>query len=183
LSLERRRAREDRTLEQVWELVEPYAPRGVSDQHQSDAIISFFGRRGASVRVVNLTGPVQTQAFTSTRTRLVDGSLRCWRQPLLLEELRRVRAKSAMEGIDLPRFGGGHCDAASALALATFEHRGVSDSPPPQMIPHTGRTITGDLGALLDGRPVAPRRDPDRRTFSSPPPGWSGRRSIMNEEF
>lgn len=90
LSLERRRAREDRTLERVWKLIEPHSPRIVSDQHQADAITSFFGRQGASVKIVNLTRPVQTAAFTSTRARLIDGSLRPWRHPQLVEELRRV---------------------------------------------------------------------------------------------
>jgi hypothetical protein len=128
-SLDLRRAREDRTLERVWELIEPYQPRVVTDQHQADAVQSFFGRLGASARVVNLTGPIQTAAFTSTRARLMDGSLRLWRHPLLVEELRRVRARDT-ESIVMPRFGGGHCDAASALALAVFELRHATGAPP-----------------------------------------------------
>lgn len=123
-SLELRRGREDSTLARVWELIEPYQPRIVTDQHQADAVRSYFGRLGRSVKVVSLTGPSQTAAFTSTRTRLVDGSLRLWRQAQLVEELRRVRAKDT-EAIELPRFAGSHCDIASALALAVYELRYV----------------------------------------------------------
>jgi hypothetical protein len=116
-SFEARRGREDATLEAVWELVAPYSPsRIVSDQHNSAAIESYFGRKGVGVEVVNLTRPLQTAAFVSLRARLVDGSLRCWREPQLVEELRRVRAKDT-ETIYLPRYADSHCDAAAALAL------------------------------------------------------------------
>jgi hypothetical protein len=127
LSFDQRRAREDRTLERVWEIVEPYRPRVVTDQHQADAVSSFFGRQGLAVDVAHLTGPLQTAMFTSTRARLMDGSLRLWRHAQLLEELRRVRARDT-EVIVLPRFGGGHCDIASALALAAYELRHVDGS-------------------------------------------------------
>ena len=139
-SLDQRRGREDATLAAVWELLEPYQERGlriVTDQHQADAVSSYFGRRGVAVDVVNLTGPLQTQAFTSTRARLVDGSLRLWKHPPLIEELRRVRAKDT-ESIVLPRFAGSHCDIASALALAVYELRWVSDAPQHEAV--TGRS-------------------------------------------
>jgi hypothetical protein len=117
-SFEARRGREDETLARVWELVEPYRPsRVVSDQHNSVAIESYFGRKGVPVEIVNLTRAAQTSAFVSLRARLIDGSLSCWREPQLIEELRRVRSARNSEAIDLPRFGGSHCDAAAALAL------------------------------------------------------------------
>jgi hypothetical protein len=116
-SFEARRAREDSTLAAVWDLIAPYHPeRIVTDQHNSAAITSYFERRGVPVQVVNLTAPTQTAAFVSTRARLVDGSLRCWRHPGLIEDLRRVRARDT-ESIYLPRYGDSHCDAAAALAL------------------------------------------------------------------
>jgi hypothetical protein len=189
-----RRAREDSTLERAWELVEPYAEQGlriVTDQHQGDAVRSFFGRRGASVQIVNLTAPVQTQAFTSTRTRLLDGSLRLWRHPLLVEELRRVRARVGAEAIVLPRFGGGHCDVASALALATWAHRGVTDAPP-----WRARRVAGappltaglpDPGEVGSAPARRAGRDPDaasRNTSRTPPPGWGGfGSSIRDRKF
>jgi GNAT superfamily N-acetyltransferase len=120
-SFEQRRAREDATLAAVWELIEPYHPaRVVTDQHQASAIESYFGRRGVRVEVVNLTGAKQTAAFVTLRSRLVDGSLRLWRHPQLIEDLRRVRAKDS-ESISLPRYGGSHCDAAAALALGCLQ--------------------------------------------------------------
>jgi hypothetical protein len=78
LSFDQRRAREDRTLQRVAEILEPYRERGlavITDQHQSDAVYSHFGRMGLSVQVVNLTQPTQAAAFVSMRTRLYDGSL------------------------------------------------------------------------------------------------------------
>lgn len=124
-SLDLRRGREDATLARVWELLEPYTEQGlriVTDQHQSDAVSSYFGRLGVGVKVVNLTGPLQTAAFVSTRTRILDRSLRLWKCGHLLEDLRRVRARDT-EAIQLVRYAGGHLDAASALALAVAEFR------------------------------------------------------------
>jgi hypothetical protein len=121
-SLDARRGREDRTLARAWEIIEPYRARIVTDQHQADGISSYFGRLGRSVTVRNLTSPLQTEAFVSMRARLMDGSLRLWEHPSLIEDLRRVRARDS-ESIVLPRYAGGHCDAASALALAVYEQR------------------------------------------------------------
>ncbi len=126
-SLAARRAREDATLARVWEVIEPYAAerpvRVWGDQHQSDGLRSFFGRKGVQVEIVNVTAPIQTQAFVSLRSRLLDGSLRCWKHPQLVEDLRRVRTAKNVESIHLPRYAGGHCDAASALALCAYAVR------------------------------------------------------------
>jgi len=117
----------------VWEIVEPYAAarpvRVLGDQHQADGVRSFFERRGLPVEIIGQTGPVATAAFVSTRARLVDGSLRLWKHPLLIEELRRVRTARTAESIVLPRFSGGHCDAAAALSLACYAVR-EGNSPP-----------------------------------------------------
>jgi len=145
-SLESRRQREDATLQKVWEIVEPYRIRPlklVGDQHQSDAISSYFGRLGLPVEIINITSPIQTAAFMSLRARLVDGSLRCWKHPLLLEEFRRVRVARTAESIVLPRFAGGHCDAVSALALACYSLREGSQRPAAART--TSRGTVGEL--------------------------------------
>jgi hypothetical protein len=169
-----RRAREDATLEKVLELIAPYEPRIVSDQHQPDAIRAFFGRQGMSVQIVNLRGPAQTAAFTSMRARLMDGSLRLWDHPQLVEELRRVRARESSEAIVLPHFGGSHCDVASALCLATWSHRGVTDTP--GWVP--GPQVYKPVMSGLMGQSGAGERwvDPDRRV-------QGGGESIMNKRF
>lgn len=154
-SLDLRRGREDRTLAKVWEIIEPYAEHGlraVSDQHQQDAIQSYFGRLGVAVDIVNLTGPVQTQAFVATRTRLVDGSLRLWRHPGLIEDLRRVKARDASEAVLLPRYAGGHCDSASALALAVLSLRYVDGSPDGELIAGTSSWAADVRDGLDDQR-------------------------------
>jgi len=182
LSFDQRRAREDRTLERVWEIVGPYRPRVVTDQHQADAVRSYFGRLGVDVRVVNLTAPVQTAAFTSTRTRLLDGSLRLWRHAGLLEELRRVRARDT-EKIELPRFAGGHADAASALALAVYEHRWASDGPAPSFRPPVAVDIADNwISRELGGGPSVDRRDPDYRRITNQR-GERPTGSIWHERF
>jgi hypothetical protein len=136
-SFEQRRAREDATLAAVWELIEPYRPeRIVSDQHNAAAVTSYFERRGVQVQIVNVTGPIQTASFVATRARLVDGSLRCWRHPQLIEDLRRVRAKNT-EAIFLPRYGDSHCDCAAALALGVhvFAERAYPAAAVPTLVP------------------------------------------------
>jgi hypothetical protein len=145
-SFEQRRAREDLTLAEVWSVIEPYASQGVkivSDQHQASAVESFFGRKGCRVEIVNLTGPVQTAAFTSLRARLVDGSLRCWNHAGLVEDLRRVRVARRSESVELPRYAGGHIDIGSALALAV---RGVGEHVRPfalETLPVPGFSVGG----------------------------------------
>lgn len=185
-SLERRRAREDRTLAKVMEVIEPYRPRVVTDQHHADAIRTYFGRSGFVVKVVHLTAPLTTAAFVSTRTRLVDGSLRCWRHPVLTEDLRRVRARDATEVIQLPRYAGGPCDAVSALALAVYEHRFLTDEPAPMYGPLRGTPTLRDhhMSRELDGLPPGFRtgwRDPDGAGNQVPWMPSSG--SIMDEMF
>ena len=167
-SFDARRGREDATLARVWELLAPYAEGGglrvVTDQHQSDSISSYFGRLGVPVKVVNLTGPIQTAAFTSMRTRLMDGSLRLWRHPGLLEELRRVRAKDT-ESIVLPRFAGSHADRASAAALACYELRGVTGLP--QGKPIGGPSLSASMREAggLGGAPLVGPRPRARNTI------------------
>jgi hypothetical protein len=174
----------------VYDAVRPYSPiRLITDQHQGDAIASYFGRAGIPTTVVNLTLPTQTQAFTSTRTRLVDGSLRCWKHPGLVEDLRRIRVRDTQEAIVLPRYAGGHCDAASALALAVWAQRAVTDRPPAVIRPPIVRDIvTADQFAALDGRPKRGRGgvDPDRAKTPSlhpPPDFWGGEESIWTRQW
>lgn len=116
-----RRGREDQTLALVHEQVAAYAPtRIVTDQHQAAPISAYFERRGIPVETVNITGPLRTSAFVQLRARLSDGSVHCPRDPLLSDELRRVRAKTGSTGVHLPRHGDSHCDAAMALALGVW---------------------------------------------------------------
>jgi len=148
-SFEQRRGREDATLERVWEAIGPYEPRRiVTDQHNSKAIESYFGRKGVRVEVVNLTRAKQTAAFVALRSRLVDGSLTCWREPRLVDELRRVRAKDT-ETIYLPRTGDSHCDAAAALALGVSV---MEDSGgPPVRVVLSGSGITRSYSSSVFG--------------------------------
>ena len=146
-SFGQRREREDATLARAWETIAPYALRRiVSDQHNGAAIESYFGRRAIPVEIVNLTRPAQTAGFVALRQRLVEGSLRCWRHLLLVEELRRVRARDT-ETIFLPRYGDSHCDAAAALALAVSHAQQFAVPPVAVAVrPPRGFTIASVLG-------------------------------------
>jgi hypothetical protein len=185
-SLDLRRGREDRTLAAVAEIIEPYRPRIVTDQHAADSVSSFFGRLGVQVAVRNLTGPVQTAAFVSTRTRLLDGSLRLWRAERLVEDLRRVRARDT-ETIHLPHYAGGHCDAVSALCLAVYELRRVGGVSQGRArgggTPITAGLLDGEIGS----RPPRRRGDPDsesQNTRRTPPRSWPGQSSNWkNRQF
>jgi hypothetical protein len=164
-----RRGREDAVLAQIAKVIAPYAPtRILSDQHQADAIRSYFARQGYPVKIVPASGPGQTSAFTSTRARIDDGSLLLWRHPTLIEELRRVQVRG--ESILLPRFGGSHCDCAAALCQAVWELRGVG-GPGSGGSPRArrGATITGGLAeqvsAISGGDIRWARHRPDRPRF------------------
>jgi hypothetical protein len=162
-SFDLRRQREDATLAAVARLIEPYHPsKVVADVHQADAIKSYFGRLGYAVMIVSPTAANQTAAFTSTRARLVDGSLALWPQKQLVEELRRVRARG--DSVFLPRVAGDHCDVVAALCAAVYELRTVTGEPPGEARAG-GRPIMSGLGAVLGGGlpPVRPRIvDPER---------------------
>jgi hypothetical protein len=146
-SLASRRGREDRTLKRVAQIAEPYATARplnvVSDQHQGDAVKSYFGELGWPVKIISLTAPTQTAAFVSTRSRLVDGSLRCWRHPQLEKEMRRVIARDS-ESIVLPRVADSHCDLISALALGVWQFKGYTGVP-------EGRPSGGPKGSTIVG--------------------------------
>jgi hypothetical protein len=119
-----RRAREDRTLEKVWELIQRFRPHNivkiVSDQHDSVAVQSFFGDRGIEVEIVAITAPRMSEQMVMVRSRLTNGSLRCFPDPQLLEDLRRVRARRGSEAVVLPHYAGGHCDELAALGQAVY---------------------------------------------------------------
>jgi phage FluMu gp28-like protein len=88
-----------------------------TDTFLGPEVKSYLGRRGFHVEVVNVTQAVQTEGFNSLKARIEDGSLLLWRCAQLLEDLRRISLRSN-ERVVLPRYSGGHCDAAAALALA-----------------------------------------------------------------
>ena len=193
LSLQSRRRREDATLASVWELIAPYVERPggsiMSDQHQGDAVRSYFGRKGVSVSIQNLTGPLQARMFLTVRTRLSDGSLRLHRDEPLLTELARIRSRDS-ETLVLPRVGGSHCDRASALAVACWRHLGVDGSPPGAWAGGPNRVddrFVGELGPVGGGLSAAPayRRNRDRAGSQgiTPPPGWRRGQSLRDMDF
>ena len=131
-SLGQRRSREDATLAKIWKIVQPYAQHGlrlVTDVHMADAITAYFELRGVPVTVMAVSGPLQAQMFTSTRARLVDGSLRLWEVRAAGRGAAACPDRQEHESIVLPRFGNSHCDIADALTKACWDLRWVSEAP------------------------------------------------------
>jgi hypothetical protein len=120
-----KRGREDRVLQRVAELIEPLAAVRpvtiVSDSHEGDRMRSYFGRLGYQVSIEPPSGRRKLEHFIGTRQRFADASLRCWRHPLLVDELARVRM--AGERLVLPSRGSSHCDLAAALCQGVFAFR------------------------------------------------------------
>ena len=138
-----RRAGEDRALAHCWELLAPFRhriDRIYSDQHDGISIKSFFGDRGVEVEIVNVTGPILSEMLVSVRSRLTTGSLRCWPEDQLVEDLRRVRARRGSESVTLPSYGGGHADMLAALGMALRGATGTDYNPPSvAAVAHPGR--------------------------------------------
>jgi hypothetical protein len=156
-SLEARRAHENAVLDEIADRLEPYQPARVyTDTFLGPEVKSYLGRRGFHVEVVNVTAQVQTEGFNSLKARIEDGSLLLWRCAQLLEDLRRISLRSN-ERVMLPRYAGGHCDAAAALALA---------------VRHFTPSLRSRPVALPTQLPVSVMRD-----YGSSPldnPGWLG---------
>jgi hypothetical protein len=66
--------------------------------------------------------------------------------PLLVEELRRVRARDT-ETILLPRYGDSHCDTTAALALGVSHAQAFAVPPVAVAVrPPRGFTIASVIG-------------------------------------
>jgi hypothetical protein len=164
-SLDERRAREDRTLEKVWELIQPFRPniaKLVSDQHDARSVESFFGDRGLEVEICNITGPVLSEQMVMVRSRLTNGSLHCFPEPQLLEDLRRVRARKGSESVALPHYGGGHCDELAALGQAVYALAGDYQQPAYGDVAIPGRGWLGGDQPLPGGDPAPGSAEYDR---------------------
>jgi hypothetical protein len=91
-----------------------------------------------------------------------------------------------MEAVELPRYAGGHCDAASALALATYAHRYLTDAPPPRFTDPIPVDVARDspIARQVDGVTRHGDVDGAGRQSLSPPPGWDDdQESILRRRF
>lgn len=191
-----KRGREDRILDEIARIIEPLADvrsvSVVSDIHEGDRIRSYFGRLGYPVRIEPPSGKRKIEQFVSCRARLVDGSLRCWRHPLLVEEMARVRARDS-ETLELPSRGSSHCDLICSLAQGVWQFRHTNAAAVPMGTASGGPALAGLAAAggmtrrqrtqkelLDDGRTNkhgrAGRADPDRAGHKFPGGGTGFRR-------
>lgn len=96
----------------------------VTDQHARVLVESGLRERGVP-RVNHRTWSPssQTEAFRILRSKIYGDGIALPIHDQLQRELCRVRerARAGQSGIELPRSVDGHCDLASALALAVWE--------------------------------------------------------------
>ena len=96
----------------------------VTDQHARLLVESGLKERGVP-RVIHRTWSPssQTEAFRLLRARIYGDTISLPIHDQLQRELCRVRerARAGQSAIELPRSVDGHCDLASALALAVWE--------------------------------------------------------------
>src|SRR4029077_12726072 len=153
-SLADARMREDSMFVKAWAVAAPYAPtRGAADSHKGGPVSNYFARKGCEVELVAPTATLQLQQFGSRKARLEDGSLQCWAQPQLLQDLRRVRTTEGGK-IFLPKFRGSHCDTVVALAAAAWAHSEGGVAAFASMTPPAASSVAGEYarerGGVMD---------------------------------
>jgi hypothetical protein len=112
-------------LQRVAKLIEPLAAVRpvtiVSDTHEGDRMRSDFRRLGHQVSIEPPSGRRKLEQFIGTRQRFAEGSLRCWRHPLLVD--LSCSGRMAGERLVLPSKGSSHSDLAAALCQGVFAFR------------------------------------------------------------
>lgn len=97
----------------------------VTDQHARLLVEAGLRRRGVP-RVIHRSWSAssQTEAFRLLRARIYGDAISLPINDQLRRELSRVRerTRAGSSAVELPRSVDGHCDLASALALAVWEH-------------------------------------------------------------
>ena len=165
LSLERRRAREDRVLDEVWQLIAPYQPRVISDVHMGDAIQSHFGRRGLSVQIVESVGAPAGAGF-----HVAAGEADGW----LVEVVEAHDAARAVASSARHRLGA---DPARSFRGDSLRYRRGFVLGRLGSSWRDGRTASGSPGLVrLRHRLATVRRAERPRAARAGPPARSGRR-------
>ena len=129
-------------LARVAATIRRYGADAVTDQYASRQVVEFLRREGLSVRVLPMTATTKTSAYVELRARLYSGGLLVYREPALLDELRRLRSRVAagQSSVVVPRTGGSHGDRGQALAIAVLHQAQLG-------APATG-TVSGGRSTL-----------------------------------
>jgi hypothetical protein len=120
-------------LDQVADLARRYGAGVCTDQHLSAIVTAGLADRGVDrVRVQPWTGKLLARAFSALRAHVVANTIELPAEPVLLEELTRIRSKTrnGASTVEIPRGTGGHQDTALALAAAVLHlEKGARRSP------------------------------------------------------
>jgi hypothetical protein len=96
----------------------------VSDQYAPGTVIEEARKHGVGVQIQAWSSETQAQAFQSLRSRISQAKIRLPDDEQVRLELARVRTnfRAQTSRVELPRVGDSHCDLASALAAAAWQH-------------------------------------------------------------
>jgi hypothetical protein len=182
-AIEDRAAVELELLGQVVEVCKRFGATAVTDQYASRQVVEFLRREGVSVYVLSMTATTKTAAYVETRSRLYSGGLLIYREPGLLDELRRLRSRVAagQSSVVVPRAGSTHGDRAQSLAIAVLAQSQLGGGGGGGDVVAGGRGISAGIDQALGVAP--PRRDVDVTTTREPPPGWYGGTSVRDMQW
>lgn len=110
-------------LDSVGDVLKPYGPKVVTDQHAAVPVREHLTKAGFAVRVEHTSGPSKSAMYADMRAALYNGRLTLPDHKGLLRELASLRTRytAGAASVVNPRRGGSHGDIVSALALAVSD--------------------------------------------------------------
>jgi phage terminase large subunit-like protein len=113
-------------VEAVWGLHQRFTPLTVlTDPYQAELLAQQLTRRGCEVETVQFTGKNLLEMASGLIEVFASRTIDLYDDAALLADLRRLRIAESPSGWKLaaPRTAAGHCDRATALALAVLGAR------------------------------------------------------------
>jgi hypothetical protein len=115
-----------------WELHRRYHPRFLCDPYQCEMLSQRLRTRGALVEMVPFVGKSLLGMASAVVEAFANRTVDLFRDERLVGDLRKLRIKESPSGwrLDAPRTSTGHCDRATAFALAMLGSRQGYVPPP-----------------------------------------------------
>jgi hypothetical protein len=109
----------------AWETHLHYRPKFLLDPYQAELLAQRLTRRGVWLEQVAFVGKALTEMASGLVEVFASRTIDLYRDDALLADLRRLRIAEGPSGWKLaaPRTAAGHCDRATALALAVLGAR------------------------------------------------------------
>jgi hypothetical protein len=109
-----------------------FRPKFLADPYQSQYLCQRLRERGCVVEMVPFVGKALVEMASGLVELFSGRKIDLYDDALLVGDLRRLRIRESPSGwrLDAPRTAAGHCDRATALALAVWGARKGYVSPP-----------------------------------------------------